>query len=124
MMLLERLEQRNLNELWDIEACEIVAGLYGRLHVPALPRLRSLAEHTERCTADLTRLPRGAPVPRRLVEQAITLADKHQRALDADAEANPHWWQTPFRAAWMETLLNLHGKSEVGPGEPRFIHAG
>ena len=73
VMLLERLEQRNLNELWDIEACEIVAGLYGRLHVPALPQLRSLTEHTERRTADLTRLPRGAPVPRRLVEQAITL---------------------------------------------------
>lgn len=73
MMLLERLQQRNLNELWDIEACEIVAGLYGQLHVPALPQLRSLAECTARWTADLTGLPRSAPVPRRLVEQAITL---------------------------------------------------
>ncbi|MGV0597352.1 aminoglycoside phosphotransferase family protein [Mycolicibacterium porcinum] len=73
MMLLERLQQRNLNELWDIEACEIVAGLYEQLHVPALPQLRSLAECTARWTADLTGLPRSAPVPRRLVEQAITL---------------------------------------------------
>lgn len=73
MMLLERLQQRNLNELWDIEACEIVAGLYGQLHVPALPQLRSLDECTARWTADLTGLPRSAPVPRRLVEQAITL---------------------------------------------------
>lgn len=73
MMLLERLQQPNLNELWDIEACEIVAGLYGQLHVPALPQLRSLAECTARWTADLTGLPRSAPVPRRLVEQAITL---------------------------------------------------
>lgn len=73
MMLLERLQQRNLNELWDIEACEIVAGLYEQLHVPALPQLRSLAECTARWTADLTGLPRSAPVPRRLVEHAITL---------------------------------------------------
>ncbi|MCV7387437.1 aminoglycoside phosphotransferase family protein [Mycolicibacterium porcinum] len=73
MMLLERLQQRNLNEMWDIEACEIVAGLYEQLHVPALPQLRSLAECTARWTADLTGLPRSAPVPRRLVEQAITL---------------------------------------------------
>ncbi len=73
MMLLERLQQRNLNELWDIEACEIVAALYDRLHVPALPQLRSLAECTAHRTTELTRLPRNAPVPRRLVEQAITL---------------------------------------------------
>lgn len=72
-MLLERLHHRNLNELWDIEACEIVAGLYRRIHVPALPQLRSLAECTARWTAELARLPRNAPVPRRLVEQAISL---------------------------------------------------
>lgn len=79
-MLLERLEQRNLNELWDIEACEVVAGLYGRLHVPPLPQLRSLTDSVARWTADLARLPRNAPVPRRLVEQAITLG----RDLSAD----------------------------------------
>ncbi|CDP82117.1 streptomycin 6-kinase [Mycolicibacterium farcinogenes] len=73
IMLLERLVERNLNELWDIEACEVIAGLYGRIHVPALPQLRSLAESTARWTAELTRLPRNAPVPRRLVEQAIAL---------------------------------------------------
>ncbi|MEW2484390.1 aminoglycoside phosphotransferase family protein [Mycobacterium sp. NPDC049093] len=72
-MLLERLHHRNLNELWDIEACEVVAGIYDRIHVPALPQLRSLADYTSRSTADLARLPRNAPVPRRLVEQAITL---------------------------------------------------
>lgn len=75
MLLLERLHQRNLNELWDIEACEIVAELYRRIHVPTLPQLRSLAVHTARSTADLKRLPRNAPVPRRLVEQAIALGD-------------------------------------------------
>jgi streptomycin 6-kinase len=72
-MLLERLYSRNLNELRDVEACEIVASLYRRIHVPALPRLRTLAEFVERWTTDLTALPRSAPLPRRLVEQAITL---------------------------------------------------
>lgn len=82
-MLLERLHHRNLNELWDIEACEIVAGIYARIHVPPLPQLRSLADFTSRSTADLARLPRNAPVPRRLVEQAITLG----RDLIADSGA-------------------------------------
>ena len=72
-MLLERLHSRNLNELWDVEACEVVASLYRRIHVPALPQLRTLAECIERWTTDLTELPRSAPLPRRLVEQAITL---------------------------------------------------
>lgn len=34
-MLLERLHREDLTELWDIEACEIVAGLYASIHVPA-----------------------------------------------------------------------------------------
>jgi streptomycin 6-kinase len=72
-MLLERLHPQNLNELSDVEACEVVAGLYRRIHVPALPRLRTLTSYVERWTADLAALPRNAPVPRRLVEQAIGL---------------------------------------------------
>jgi streptomycin 6-kinase len=72
-MLLERLSSRNLNELWDIEACEIVAALYERIHVPALPALRTLAGFVEQWTCGLTELPRSAPIPRRLVEQAITV---------------------------------------------------
>jgi streptomycin 6-kinase len=72
-MLLERLSSRNLNELWDIEACEIVAALYRRIHVAALPQLRTLTGFIEQWTGELTELPRSAPIPRRLVEQAITL---------------------------------------------------
>lgn len=72
-LLLERLRSQNLSELWDIEACEVVAGIYERIHVPALPRLRSLTEAVDRWTTDLQALPRNAPVPRRLVEQAIGL---------------------------------------------------
>lgn len=72
-LLLERLQSRNLNELSDIEACEIVAARYSRIHVPALPQLHPLVGFIDQRTADLAALPRNAPVPRRLVEQAITL---------------------------------------------------
>ena len=43
-LLLERLHDRDLDDLWDIEACEVVASLYGRLHVPAMPQLPDLAD--------------------------------------------------------------------------------
>jgi streptomycin 6-kinase len=72
-LLLERLHPRDLTELWDLEACEIVADLYRRIHVPALPQLRTQTSYVERWTDDLARLPRRAPIPRRLVEQAISL---------------------------------------------------
>ena len=72
-MLLERLHARDLNELWDIEACEVVAGLYARIHVPALPKVRRLIDVIEAAGAQLDALPRSAPIPRRLVEQAQML---------------------------------------------------
>jgi streptomycin 6-kinase len=73
-LLLERLRHENLDGLWDIEACEVVAGLYQQIHVPALPQLRTLTSYVEQWRTGLTELPRNAPVPRRLVEQAISLA--------------------------------------------------
>jgi streptomycin 6-kinase len=72
-MLLERLHTRDLSDLWDLEACEVVAGLYAQLHVPAPPRLRPLTAYVARWSAELAGLPRSAPVPRRLVEQASSL---------------------------------------------------
>lgn len=72
-MLLERLHPQDLSDTWDLEACEVVAGLYARLHVPAPPQLRSLTSYVERRTTRLAELPRDAPVPRRLVEQAVSL---------------------------------------------------
>ena len=72
-MLLERLHRASLIELGDVEACEVVAGLYARLHVPAPPQLRRLSEYVERWTDDLARLPRSAPLPRRMVEQVVSL---------------------------------------------------
>lgn len=73
-MLLERLGPEDLSTVDDVEACETVAALYGRLHVPAPPQLRTLSSYVARWNADLAALPRQAPVPRRLVEQAVSLA--------------------------------------------------
>ena len=83
-LLLERLHIEDLGELGDVEACEVVAGLYRRLHVPALPRLRTLTGCVERWTAGLADLPRDAPLPRRLVEQALSLA----RTFTVDADSD------------------------------------
>ena len=73
-LLLERLHPRDLSSIGDLEACEVVAGLYGRIHVPALPQLRTITSYVERWTADLEALPRDAPIPRRMREQCVSLA--------------------------------------------------
>ncbi len=72
-LLLERLQTADLSGVPDVHACEIVAGLYQELHVPALPSLRTLSSFIDRQTAALANLPRSAPIPRRLVEQATAL---------------------------------------------------
>lgn len=75
-VLLERLTQRDLSEEWDLHACEVVAGLWGRLHVPAPPQLPTLADHAGRRLEPLRALPRSAGIPHRMVEQcAAHLAD-------------------------------------------------
>ncbi|WP_299051612.1 aminoglycoside phosphotransferase family protein [uncultured Nocardioides sp.] len=72
-LLLERIGPHDLGDAWDVEACEVVAGLYAGVHVPALPQLTTLASVVERDDARLGDLPRDAPLPRRLVEQARSL---------------------------------------------------
>lgn len=72
-LLLERLSDRDLASVPDLQACEVVAGLYGRLHVAPLPKVRPLSELVEQWTTGLRRLPRSAPIPHRLIEQAVTL---------------------------------------------------
>lgn len=79
-LLLERLGPGDLCGVPDLQACAGVAGLYSRLHRPALARLRPLSAFVEQSTAQLAGLPRSAPIPRRLVEQAVTLG----RELAAD----------------------------------------
>nr|WP_179503991.1 aminoglycoside phosphotransferase family protein [Nocardioides daedukensis] len=83
-MLLERLHREDLTELWDLEACEVVAGLYRQLHLPAPPQLSTLSSQVARWTAQLGELPRNAPVPRRLVEQAVALGRTF--AVDPDTD--------------------------------------
>lgn len=83
-MLLERLHHDDLDSLGDAEACEIVAGLYARLHVPAPPQLRTLSSYVRQWTDDLGRLPRDAPLPRRIVEHAVHLG----RALVDDPQTD------------------------------------
>jgi streptomycin 6-kinase len=70
-MLLERLHVTDLTDAWDLEACEVVAGLYGRLHVPAVPQLRRLSSYVGELTDRLAALPRNASVPHRMVEQVV-----------------------------------------------------
>ncbi len=70
-LLLAWLPGPDLGDAWDIEACEVVAGLYRRLHVPALPQLATVSSYVERWLGELADLGRDLPIPRRYVEQAL-----------------------------------------------------
>lgn len=73
-LLLERLQHRSLRGEGDLEACGVVGGLYGSLHVPAFAQLRLLSDVAGREARRLASLPRDAALPHRLVEQAAALA--------------------------------------------------
>ncbi len=94
-LLLERLSHVDLTEAWDLEACETVAGLYGRLHRPAPPQLERLSAYVADRADRLAGLPRDAPVPRRLVEQAVSLA----RAFAADPATDGRMLHTDLHYA-------------------------
>lgn len=72
-LLLERLQVTDLNDHWDIEACELIASLYPQLHLPAPPQLRRLSElagaWAGRLAGDEARA-----LPRRFVQRAAGLA--------------------------------------------------
>jgi streptomycin 6-kinase len=74
VMLLERALPVDLTTVPVLQACEIVAGLYPRLHVRATPQFDLLSHNCARWSRELLGLPRNAPVPRRYVEQAASLA--------------------------------------------------
>lgn len=84
-LLLERLEPRDLRILPVDDAVAVVAGLYRRLHVPALAQPPRLSDALRRWAGELAALPRGAPVPRRYVEQAASLAAALADDPDVDA---------------------------------------
>ena len=74
-LLLERAEPgHDLTTVGVVEACEVVAGLYARLHRPLLPQLDRLSAEAARWAEELQTL-RGTPLaPRRFVDQAARLA--------------------------------------------------
>lgn len=74
-LLLELLHTEDLTGLPELEACEIVAATYQRIHVPALPQLRLLTSYLRGWNEGLGALPYDGPMPRRLVEQAVSLAN-------------------------------------------------
>lgn len=84
-LLLERAGPDDLTTVDDVEACEVVASAYARLHLAPLARLRSLSRLCARWEERLRAVPRGAPVPHRMVEQAASLA--RQLAADPDTDA-------------------------------------
>lgn len=73
-LLLERLHTEDLTGVPDIGACEIAAGMYSRLHIPALPQLRPVTSYLRVWNVGLAGLPADAPLPSRLVGQAVSLA--------------------------------------------------
>lgn len=105
-LLLDRLAGQDLSEVWDLQACEVVAGLYRQLHRPVGAPFVQLSDHVSDVLEGLGELPRSAPLPRRLVEQAVALgrdfttdeatdgilvhADLHYGHVLADAEGG---WQ-------------------------------
>jgi streptomycin 6-kinase len=73
-LLLAALRDVSLGEAWDVEACTVVGELYGLLHIPAFNQLRPLTDVVAVAAEALASLPRSAPLPHRLVEQAVALA--------------------------------------------------
>jgi streptomycin 6-kinase len=75
VMLLERADPgHDLHQLPIVQACEVIAGLYPKLHGPNLPQLDRLSTHARRWAEQLAALRRNQRVPRRFVDQAISLA--------------------------------------------------
>jgi streptomycin 6-kinase len=73
-ILLEALPDVSLREAWDVEACTAVGELYGLLHIPAFNQLRLLSDVIATAAEAMAGLPRSAPLPRRLIEQAVSLS--------------------------------------------------
>lgn len=83
-LLLERAGPAALSSLPVLEACEVVAGLYGTLHRPAPRRLVALSSLVARWTEELAAAETTVPAPRRLVQQAVSLG----RDLSADPDTD------------------------------------
>jgi len=73
-LLLERAQSdRDLHTIDVLAACEVVAGLYGRLHRPPLPQARRLSDLCQEWANRLPPLAESNLIPRRFVSQAHRL---------------------------------------------------
>lgn len=73
-LLLERLEERDLSDEWDVAACELIGERYRRLHIPAGEQFTRLSDVVRRWQGQLDALPADAPLPRRVVDRAKAIA--------------------------------------------------
>ena len=72
LLLLERLDaDEDLSQVWSDEACDVVGGLLGRLHVSAPPQVPRLVEYL---APHLERMTRRPAVPRRITQRTHGLA--------------------------------------------------
>ena len=85
-LLLERVHAgRDLTAVPVLEACEVIAGLYGQLHRPALPQTRLLSELCRDWHGRLPPLLEAGLLPRRLVTRAAALLLAFADDPDVDA---------------------------------------
>jgi streptomycin 6-kinase len=149
-LLLDWLPGPDLGDAWDVEACRVVGGLYARLHLPAMPQLASLGSYVERWLRDLDQLGRDIPVPRRYVEQALSLGpdllasagsavvvhgDLHYANVMADAAGewvaidpkpmagDPHYEPAPLLWNRMDELSGPGAVGSLRDGLRRRFHA-
>lgn len=83
-LLLEHLRGQDLGDYNDLEACRVVADLYRHLHIPAPHQFRRLSSVLVQPLTQLRALERSAPLPRRLVEHAVSLAGDFVKDDDTD----------------------------------------
>jgi streptomycin 6-kinase len=121
-LLVERAHPRGLDSAPGHDAAEVIAGLYRRLHVPALPQLPSLASLVQEWVAEFAGLPRGAPIPHRLVEQAAALGRDLLGEADSErvlhGDLHPGTVLAADRAPWLATAprpVNGDPHFEVAP---------
>ncbi len=105
-LLLERLGHDDLSTVGYVEAAETVGDLYASLHVPAPPQLRTITSYVETWLDDLATLSRDAPVPRRMVEQALHLGralvgDPASTGVIVHGDLHDHNVLAASRAPWL-----------------------
>ena len=56
-----------------MEACQIVAGFYPRIHLAAFPQLRSVTSYLDKWLSALAAVSPDGPLPKRMVQQTLSL---------------------------------------------------